>query len=127
LQKSAHPRTFAAGLIIAGQQRPNDLVDLAKQNVLIITGTEDVKVTPWNEKWVPVWEHAGGKVTRPAERLDPALIFPVGDQKMLTDKINGYLGKGATSPSSPLRMSITWGLPENSSTSRRRRIGCSGR
>jgi hypothetical protein len=51
----------------------------------------------------------------------------VDDQKKLTDQINGYLGKGATSPSSPLRMSITWGLPENSSTSRRRRIGCSGR
>ena len=89
-----HPKTFAAGLIIAGQQRPRDVVDLAKQNVLIITGTEDGKATPWNEKCVPVWEHAGAKVTRPAERLDPALIFPVDDQKKLSDQINGYLGKG---------------------------------
>jgi predicted peptidase len=89
-----HPKTFAAGLIIAGQQRPADVVDLAKQNVLIITGTEDGKATPWNEKCVPVWEHAGAKVTRPAERLDPALIFPVDDQKQLSDQINGYLGKG---------------------------------
>jgi predicted peptidase len=89
-----HPNTFAAGLIIAGQQRPGDVVDLAKQNVLIITGTEDSKATPWNEKCVPVWERAGGKVTRPAERLDASLIFPVDDQKKLTEQINGYLGKG---------------------------------
>jgi len=89
-----HPNTFAAGLIIAGQQRPGDVVDLAKQNVLIITGTEDGKATPWNEKCVPVWGKAGGKVTRPAERLDPALIFPVDDQEKLTEQINGYLGKG---------------------------------
>ena len=89
-----HPKTFAAGLIIAGQQRPSDVVDLAKQNVLIITGTEDGKATPWNEKCVPVWEHAGAKVTRPEERLDPALIFPVDDQKKLSAQINGYLGKG---------------------------------
>jgi predicted peptidase len=89
-----HPNTFAAGLIIAGQQRPGDVVDLAKQNVLIITGTEDNKATPWNEKCVPVWEQAGGKVTRPAERLDPALIFPVEDQKQLSSQINSYLGKG---------------------------------
>jgi len=89
-----HPGTFAAGLIIAGQQRPGDVVDLAKQNVLIITGTEDGKATPWNEKCVPVWEHAGARVTRPEERLDPALIFPVDDQKKLSDQINGYLGKG---------------------------------
>jgi predicted peptidase len=89
-----HPKTFAAGLIIAGQQRPSDVVDLAKQKVLIITGTEDTKATPWNEKCVPVWEHAGGKVTRPDERLDASLIFPVDDQEKLTDQINGYLGKG---------------------------------
>ena len=89
-----HPKTFAAGLIIAGQQRPSDVVDLAKQNVLIITGTEDPKATPWNEKCVPVWEKAGGKVTRPAERLDASLIFPVDDQKKLTEQINGYIGKG---------------------------------
>lgn len=89
-----HPKTFAAGLIIAGQQRPGDVVDLAKQNVLIITGTEDGKATPWNEKCVPVWEHAGAKVTRPEERLDPSLIFPVDNQKKLTDQINGYLDKG---------------------------------
>jgi len=89
-----HPHTFAAGLVIAGQQRPADVVDLAKQNVLIITGTEDNKATPWNEKCVPVWEHAGGKVTRPAERLDASLIFPVEDQSKLTDQINGYLGRG---------------------------------
>jgi predicted peptidase len=89
-----HPKTFAAGLIIAGQQRPSDVVDLAKQKVLIITGTEDTKATPWNEKCVPVWQQAGGKVTRPEERLDASLIFPVDDQKKLTDQINGYLGKG---------------------------------
>jgi predicted peptidase len=89
-----HPQTFAAGLIIAGQQRPGDLVDLAKQHLLIITGTEDQKATPWNEECVPVWEHAGGKVTRPEERLDPALIFPVDNQKKLTDQINGYIDKG---------------------------------
>jgi predicted peptidase len=89
-----HPNTFAAGLIIAGQQRPGDVVDLARQKVLIITGTEDTKATPWNEKCVPVWEHAGGKVTRPEERLDPALIFPVEAQQKLTDQINGYLAKG---------------------------------
>lgn len=89
-----HPKTFAAGLIIAGQQRPSDVVDLAKQNVLIITGTEDNKATPWNEKCVPVWQQAGGKVTRPEERLDPSLIFPVDNQKKLTDQINGYIGKG---------------------------------
>ena len=89
-----HPETFAAGLIIAGQQRPSDVVDLAKQNVLIITGTDDNKATPWNEKCVPVWEHAGGKVTRPDERLDPSLIFPVDNQKKLTDQVNGYIAKG---------------------------------
>ncbi len=89
-----HPKTFAAGLIIAGQQRPGDVVDLAKQNVLIITGTEDGKATPWNEKCLPVWEKAGGKVTRPAERLDASLIFPVDDQKKLTEQIDGYIAKG---------------------------------
>jgi predicted peptidase len=89
-----HPETFAAGLIIAGQQRPNDVVTLANQNVLIITGSEDDKATPWNEKCVPVWEKAGAKVTRPKELLDPALIFPVDDQKKLTDQINGYIGTG---------------------------------
>ena len=90
-----HPKTFAAGLIVAGQQRPSDVVDLAKQKVLIITGTEDTKATPWNEKSIPVWEKAGGKVVRPAERLDPALIFPLANQKQLNDQINGYLDKGA--------------------------------
>jgi predicted peptidase len=89
-----HPKTFAAGLIIAGQQRPSDVVDLAKQHVLIITGTDDVKATPWNEKCVPVWEHAGAKVTRPKERLDPALIFPVDNQKKLTDQIDHYIDAG---------------------------------
>ena len=89
-----HPGTFAAGLIIAGQQRPSDVVDLAAQQVLIITGSEDSKATPWNEKCVPVWEHAGAKVTRPQERLDPQLIFPVGNQRRLTDQINGYIVKG---------------------------------
>lgn len=89
-----HPNTFAAGLIIAGQQRPSDVVGLAKQNVLILTGELDNKATPWNEKCVPVWEQAGGRVTRPPERLDPALIFPVEEQKRLNDQIDGYLGKG---------------------------------
>jgi predicted peptidase len=89
-----HPDTFAAGLIIAGQQRPSDVVTLANQNVLIITGTEDNKATPWNEKCVPVWEKAGAKVVRPAERLDPALIFPIQNQQALTKQIDGYIGKG---------------------------------
>jgi predicted peptidase len=89
-----HPETFAAGLIIAGQQRPADVVALAKQNVLIVTGTDDNKATPWNEKCVPVWRQAGGKVTRPAERLDPALIFPIGDQRKLTEQVEGYLAEG---------------------------------
>jgi predicted peptidase len=89
-----HPATFAAGLIIAGQQRPSDVVALAKQKVLIITGSEDDKATPWNEKCVPVWENAGAKVTRPSERLDPSLIFPVTDQRKLTEQVNGYLDKG---------------------------------
>ena len=89
-----HPDTFAAGLIIAGQQRPADVVDLARQNVLIITGTEDHKATPWNEQCVPLWRQAGGKVTRPSERLDPALIFPVNEQQKLTDQINHYLAEG---------------------------------
>ncbi len=89
-----HPDTFAAGLIIAGQQRPADVIDLAKGKALIITGESDDKATPWNEKCVPAWEHAGAKVVRPAERLDPSLIFPVEDQGKLSDQVNGYLGKG---------------------------------
>jgi len=89
-----HPQTFAAGLIIAGQQRPSDVVTLAHQNLLIITGTEDGKATPWNEKCVPVWEKAGAKVTRPKEFLDPSLIFPVDDQAKLNSQVNGYIGKG---------------------------------
>lgn len=89
-----HPDTFAGGLIIAGQQRPSDVVTLAHQNVLIITGTQDGKATPWNEKCVPVWQQAGGKVTRPSERLDPALIFPVSDQGKLTAQVEGHLAKG---------------------------------
>ncbi|MFT4075719.1 MAG: alpha/beta hydrolase-fold protein [Asticcacaulis sp.] len=89
-----HPETFAAGLIIAGQQRPADVMTLASQKLLIITGTEDGKATPWNEKCVPIWEHAGAKVTRPAEHLDPALIFPVDKQDKLTQQVDGYLAKG---------------------------------
>jgi predicted peptidase len=89
-----HPETFAGGLIIAGQQRPGDLVGLAKQNVLIITGTKDGKATPWNEACVPVWRKAGGKVTRPEALLDASLIFPVENQKKLTDQINGYIDEG---------------------------------
>lgn len=90
-----HPETFAAGLIIAGQQRPADVVPLARQKLLIITGSEDDKATPWNEKCVPVWEKAGGTVVRPKELLDPALIFPVDRQQKLTDQVNGYLAKDA--------------------------------
>jgi len=89
-----HPETFAAGLIIAGQQRPADVATLAHQKLLIITGTDDDKATPWNEKCVPVWEAGGAKVTRPAERLDPALIFPVDRQQALTTKVDGYLAQG---------------------------------
>ena len=89
-----HPDTFAGGLVIAGQQRPSDVVTLAHQNLLIITGTDDNKATPWNEKCVPVWQQAGARVTRPAERLDPALIFPVDAQQKLTSQVNGYLAQG---------------------------------
>jgi predicted peptidase len=89
-----HPETFAAGLIIAGQQRPKDVITLADQKLLIITGSEDNKATPWNEKCVPVWEQAGAKVTRPKEQLDPALIFPINEQQKLDDQVNGYLAKG---------------------------------
>lgn len=90
-----HPETYAGGLIIAGQQRPSDVVGLAEQNVLIITGSKDSKATPWNEKCVPVWREAGAKVTRPTEMLDPNLIFPVGDQAVLSKQVNGYLDEGA--------------------------------
>lgn len=89
-----HPETFAAGLIIAGQQRPADVVDLARQNVLIITGADDNKATPWNEECVPVWEKAGAKVTRPRELLDASLIFPIENQGKLNAQINGYIGQG---------------------------------
>jgi Predicted peptidase len=89
-----HPETFAAGLIIAGQQRPRDVATLANQKLLIITGSEDDKATPWNEKCVPVWEKGGAKVTRPQELLDPALIFPLQDQQKLDDQVNNYLNKG---------------------------------
>ncbi|MDF7661956.1 alpha/beta hydrolase-fold protein [Erwiniaceae bacterium L1_54_6] len=86
-----YPGTYAAGLIIAGQQRPSDVVTLANQKVLIITGSEDTKATPWNEKCVPVWENAGAKVVRPSELLDPTLIFPEDKQDKLTEQMNGYL------------------------------------
>lgn len=89
-----HPETFAGGLVIAGQQRPEDMIPLAKQNVLIITGSQDGKATPWNEKCVPLWREAGGKVTRPETLLDPALIFPIEEQDALTDQIEGYLAEG---------------------------------
>ncbi|MHC1479388.1 prolyl oligopeptidase family serine peptidase [Frateuria aurantia] len=89
-----HPETFAAGLIIAGQQRPADVVTLADQKLLILTGSEDNKATPWNEKCVPVWEQAGAKVTRPVERLDPASIFPLDQQQGLTRQVEGYLADG---------------------------------
>ena len=89
-----HPDTFAAGLIIAGQQRPADVMPLAHQNLLIITGSEDNGSTPWNERCVPGWRSAGGQVTRPAERLDPALIFPVERQAKLDDQVNGYIAQG---------------------------------
>jgi len=89
-----HPETFAAGLIIAGQQRPEDLIPMAKQNVMIITGSDDVKATPWNEKTVPLWRASGGEVTRPDTLLDPSLIFPLADQKKLNDQVQGYLDEG---------------------------------
>jgi predicted peptidase len=89
-----HPQTYAAGLIIAGQQRPKDVVGLATQKVLIITGSNDDKATPWNETCVPLWKKAGARVTRPKALLDPALIFPVDDKKALSAQIEGYLGEG---------------------------------
>lgn len=94
LDNGKHPDTFAAGLIIAGQQRPSDVVDLAKQNGLTSPARRTIKATPWNGKCAPVWKHAGGRVTRPEERLDPALIFTVDDQGELSELINGYLGNG---------------------------------
>lgn len=90
-----HPQIFAAGLIIAGQQRPDDVATLAKQKILIITGAEDDKATSWNERCVPVWDAAGGTVTRPAKHLDPASIFPVDRQKTLTEQVDSYLARGA--------------------------------
>lgn len=89
-----HPETFAGGLVIAGQQRPQDMIPLAGQNVLIITGSQDDKATPWNEKCVPLWSEAGAKVTRPSELLDPNLIFPISDQKKLNDQVKGYIDQG---------------------------------
>lgn len=89
-----HPETFAAGLIIAGQQRPKDVATLAQQKLLIITGSDDNKATPWNEKCLPVWEQGGGKVTRPSEMLDPTLIFPINNQQKLTEQVNHYLDEG---------------------------------
>lgn len=88
-----HPETFAAGLIIAGQQRPADMLPLAHQKILIITGSEDDKATPWNEKCLPLWEQVGGKVVRPKEYLDPALIFPIDRQEKLTNQIKHYLAQ----------------------------------
>lgn len=91
-----HPEIYAAGLIIAGQQRPKDLVDLAHQNLLIITGTTDDKATPWNEKCCEEWKKLGGKVTRPTTWLDKNTMFPVEDQKdKLTPQIEGYLAEGS--------------------------------
>jgi predicted peptidase len=89
-----HPETFAGGLVIAGQQRPAEMAKLAGQNLLIITGSKDSKATPWNEECVPVWREAGAKVTRPNALLDPELIFPIEDQKALTEQVNGYLAEG---------------------------------
>jgi predicted peptidase len=89
-----HPQTFAAGLVIAGQQRPSDMVPLAGEKLLIITGSDDDKATPWNERTVPIWRQAGAKVTRPAEMLDPSLIFPIDQQGRLTAQMNGYLSEG---------------------------------
>ena len=87
-----HPDTFAVGRI-SGQQRPADVVDLAKGKALIITGELDNKATPWNEKCA-VWEHAGAKVTRPQQLLDASRIFPIEDQTKLNDQVNGYLNQG---------------------------------
>jgi len=90
-----HPETFAAGLVIAGQQRPRDVVTLSDQKVLIITGSDDTKATPWNEKCVGVWEKAGAKVVRPTVFLDPNLIFPVDKQLTLTTQMESYLNQDA--------------------------------
>jgi hypothetical protein len=38
---------------------------------------------------------SGGTVTRPAEFLDPDLIFPISDQQQLTEQVNGYLAEGS--------------------------------
>lgn len=92
---SKHPDTYAAGLIIAGQQRPRDVVNLAKQKVLIITGDRDQKATPWNEKCLPVWEKAGGVVVRPSKLFNASQIFPVDKQEKLTADLDQYLDKDA--------------------------------
>lgn len=89
-----HPGTFAAGLIIAGQQRPKDVVTLSNQQLLIITGSDDHKATPWNERCVPAWREAGARVTRPSGHLDPSLIFPIDRQDKLSEQVNGYLAEG---------------------------------
>ncbi len=89
-----HPNVYAGGLIIAGQQRPSDVVALAHQNVLIITGSRDDKATPWNEKCIPVWREAGAKVTRPPDLPDPSLIFPIGAQTKLSRQIDQQIGAG---------------------------------
>ena len=36
-----------------------------------------------------------GTVTRPAEFLDPDLIFPISDQQQLTEQVSGYLAEGS--------------------------------
>jgi len=41
-----------------------------------------------------VWTKAGAKVTRPAERLDPAFVFPVEDHRELSEQVDGYLAEG---------------------------------
>lgn len=92
---SKHPQTYTAGLIIAGQQRPSDLVDLATQKVLIITGEKDHKSTLWNEKCVPVWREAGSIVVRPSELFDASLIFPLDEQDELSSQLNQYLDENA--------------------------------
>lgn len=80
-----HPETSAAGFINAAQQRPKNLIGLAMQKVLIITGTLDGKAATWDERWYEKWAKHSAKLTRPIPWLNRDLIFPVEDQKELTE------------------------------------------
>ena len=76
---------------------------------------------------MPIWEHAGAKVTRPAEHLDPALIFPVDNQQKLTGQVNGYLAKGSNITFLTFEGVDHMGSARKFFYIKRRGIGCSAR